>query len=567
MPPVKRGWIGALLDRYFAWSYGLRPESSTYTIDHLQIPINNGIHLAADLYQPVGVKPSGTILIRTPYGIGILAALGSARLLASRGYQVLLSSCRGTSGSSGAFEPARFDAEDGLAVVSWMRAQHWYTGSFATMGGSYLGYVQWALLSNESGPPEDMKAAVITTGPHDFSRFAWGTGALDSTVINWAAAMTLMRGGGWVPLPMRLMMPRKHIRPVLDEVPLAPAIDRFFEQDTPVWLSEALRRHDLKDPYWDAWRHQAAFGRARIPILLVSGWYDILLQSVMEQYSALADRGCPVALKVGPWTHLGAQGKSSLVDALKWFDEYLAPSQSRSNSQPFSPVRIYITGAEEWVDLPKWPPVTSTRELWLSPNKVLSPELPPIDTPGTVFKFDPVDPTPAVALPGNFDPRSVKRNPLNDTILATRSDVVTFTTQPLTEDIQVCGKPCVELYHSSSHPYVDLLVRLTEVDSNGVSHVISGTYLRLDPVNGRESESDKQLLNLNLSDCAHRFQKGTSIRLLIAGGAHPHFIRNLGSGEDPVTGSSLQEAWHTLHHSTDALSKVLLPVTVGPLKA
>ena len=52
--------------------------------------------------------------------------------------------------------------------------QPWFTGTFATVGLSYLGFTQWALLTD---PPPEMKAAVITVGPHDVSGPRWGTGS------------------------------------------------------------------------------------------------------------------------------------------------------------------------------------------------------------------------------------------------------------------------------------------------------------------------------------------------------------------------------------------------------
>ncbi len=50
---------------------------------------------------------------------------------------------------------------DGADTVEWLRHQPWFTGSFATIGLSYLGFTQWALLAD---PPPEMKAAVITVG-------------------------------------------------------------------------------------------------------------------------------------------------------------------------------------------------------------------------------------------------------------------------------------------------------------------------------------------------------------------------------------------------------------------
>ncbi|KAF5971648.1 cocaine esterase [Fusarium bulbicola] len=171
MPAVERGWITFFVDRVFGWWSGLPGEISSYTTEFTQIPIHD-VKLAANLYRPT-TSPLGTILIRTSYGIAPLMALGNARMFASRGYQVLLAACRGTDPSDGQdIVPAVHEAQDGLATVSWMREQPWYTGSFATCGGSYLGHTQWAILTD---PPPDTKAAVISTGPVDFGAFTWGT--------------------------------------------------------------------------------------------------------------------------------------------------------------------------------------------------------------------------------------------------------------------------------------------------------------------------------------------------------------------------------------------------------
>ena len=66
------------------------------------------------------------------------------------------------------------EIDDGADTAAWLRDQPWFTGSFATIGLSYLGFTQWALLTD---PPPEMKAAVITVGPHDLSGPRWGTGS------------------------------------------------------------------------------------------------------------------------------------------------------------------------------------------------------------------------------------------------------------------------------------------------------------------------------------------------------------------------------------------------------
>ena len=118
--------------------------------------------------------PAGTLLVRCPYGRRFPFSALYAGVYASRGYHVVFQSVRGTFGSGGDFDPMVNEIADGADTVEWLRHQPWFTGSFATIGLSYLGFTQWALLAD---PPPEMKAAVITVGPHDLSGPRWGTGS------------------------------------------------------------------------------------------------------------------------------------------------------------------------------------------------------------------------------------------------------------------------------------------------------------------------------------------------------------------------------------------------------
>src|SRR3569833_695243 len=547
MAPVKRGWLGALIDRLFAWSNGLRPESNTYTIEDLRIPIGDGTQFPAHLYRPVGADPIGTLLVRSSYGLGLQLALTHARVFAARGYQVLFSCCRGTGGADGDLDPGRGEAEDGQAVVAWMRKQSWYTGSFATLGTSYLGYVQWALLSN---PPPDMKPAILHTGQHDLSQFIWGTGALDSSIIAWADLMSVMaRGVGFISLMLHVRSQKRRLRSGMDSLPLLPVVDAHMEHKAPTWLAQSITKPDLTDPYWKPLQQGEALDRVNIPVFLVTGWHDLMLGKVMTQYSKLVERGVTVGLTIGPWTHLQAGGRATVKAAIDWLDEHYA---ARTKGGRPSSVRAFLTGSGDWRALPRWPPPSSPHELYLTTGKKQSLKPPPADSTKSQFNFDPANPTPSVVVPELLDNGPGGNE---DTPLAARSVVVTFVTQPLDIDLEVCGKPSVELYHSSDNPHVDLLVLVSEVDGKGRSHTIAERYLRLDPKRAEEP------LHLDLHDCGHRFRKGNRIRLLVAGGSHPRYIRNLGTGENQGTGSTTRPALHTVQHHASAASKLILPVT------
>ncbi|MDT5260938.1 MAG: uncharacterized protein QOD10_6018, partial [Mycobacterium sp.] len=152
---------------------GLPPATTDYTVDRAEVPMRDGVRLVADHYAPVTSRAVGTLLVRGPYGRAFPFSLAFARLYAARGYHVVLQSVRGTFGSGGAFEPMVNEAADGADTVDWLRAQSWFTGRFATVGLSYLGFTQWALLDD---PPPELAAAVITVGPHDLGASVWGTG-------------------------------------------------------------------------------------------------------------------------------------------------------------------------------------------------------------------------------------------------------------------------------------------------------------------------------------------------------------------------------------------------------
>ncbi|RBR13728.1 hypothetical protein FVER53590_13527 [Fusarium verticillioides] len=547
MAPVERGWITFFVDRIYGWWSGLPAETSSYTTTFIQIPIDD-VKLAATLYQPT-TPPLGTILIRTSYGIAPLMALSNARMFASRGYQVLLAACRGTHPSDGQeIVPAVHEAQDGLATVVWMREQTWYTGSFATYGGSYLGHTQWAILTD---PSPDMKAAVISTGPVDFGAFTWGTGAMETHMIAWAALMTAPKRGITPGLPYIRKLP-KVLQPVYDSLPLMDGIKEHMENKEPPWLEELISQPDTSTSFWSRANQSAALKKAKIPILQSTGWNDSVLPMVLDQHRVLVKQEAPAFLTIGPWSHLGSQQGPTLVEGLKFFDHYLA---GQGTAPRTSSCRVFVTGSNEWRDMASWPPSPSSTQTFYLSLETLSKEQPLEQVSISTFRFYPNEATPSIGMPRPFD--DVQPTNYNDTELAKRSDVAVFDTTPLDRDVEVCGKPLIELHHTTDNPHADILVRLSEVNSRGKSRRISDVYRRLDPARGPEP------LDLALVDCAHVFRKGNKIRLIVAGGAHPAYMRNLGRGENQAYGVSSAPAIHTIHHSKDAASRLVLPVTAS----
>ena len=337
----------ALLTRLGQWvctrRFGLPPPSTDYRICRgLRVPMRDGVDLVADHYAPVTSAPAGTLLLRGPYGRDNPPAWITAGLYAARGFHVVLQSARGTFGSGGVFDPGRDEVADGADTVSWLRGQDWFTGRFATVGGSYLGYTQWALLAD--APPE-LEAAAITMGPHDFGKAVWGTGSFAlADFLNWSYLMAWQHSGGWIRQLVRSAMTPRRLRPVLDGLPLGAAARQLLGGGS-AWYEDWLGQSNLTDPYWQPLRLNGVFDRVKAPVLLVGGWRDVFCDQTLEQFRSLRERGVDVALTVGPWTH-GQGGGDAIRESLRWL----------GGERRDAPVRAFITGGGGWRDLPEWPP-------------------------------------------------------------------------------------------------------------------------------------------------------------------------------------------------------------------
>ena len=530
-----------LLDRMAARRNGLR-DPRPYARRSIRIPLRDGVELGADVFTPSGTS-KGDVVLHGPYGRSAFFATSAAGIFAAQGYTVLLASTRGTADSGGVLDPMRHDAADGHDIVAWLREQPWYGGRFATVGASYLGYTQWAILAD---PEPDHVAAVVTCGPHDFAAQGWGSGTARLDLLAWTDQMVLQARHGLVRNLMALASAPRRLRPVLDAVPFADAAVALLGEGAP-WLEVRLRHPDLSDPYWSPMRQGDALERATIPVLIQAGWQDIFLDQSLEQFARLHHRAQQVALTVGPWAHLDlVRGAPRVItpEMVAWLDEHLAGHASTARP---SPVRVYVTGSDVVRNLATWPPDATWRVLHLHPAGRLSDALPRADAPTMSFRYDPANPTPTVGGPMITDGGYV-----DDTALAKRSDVLVWTGPPLGHDLTVVGVPRVELDHTTERPDADVFVRLSDVDHGGCSRNVTERYARV------RHDAHAPLV-LDLRGTAHTFRAGHRVRVMVAGGSFPQYPRNPGTGENPLTARVLHTNRHTVRVA-GGVSRVRLPV-------
>jgi uncharacterized protein len=543
LPPSARM---RLTDRVMTRLLGLPPATTDYAVRrNVPVLMRDGVVLRADHYVPRTSAPAGTLLLRCPYGRGAPLSWLYARVYAQRGYHVVFQSVRGTFGSGGEFEPAGYEVEDGADTVAWLRREPWFTGAFATLGQSYLGFTQWALLAD---PPPELVTAVITVGPHDSKSLVARNGGLAlSNVLWWCDQVANQEDGGAARRMLRQFTSERRVWAAANRLPLGRSGRDLLGAAAP-WYEALLEHSDVADDYWRRADVEAAPDRTNIPVLMISGWQDLFLSQTLEQYRRLQANGAQPALHVGSWTHLEMLGKAAGViarETLPWLTTHLAGVSSTDRS----PVRIFVTGGPGWRDLPAWPPASQLRTLYLNAGAALSARPPADDAAPSRFTYDPAVPTPTIGGPFLS---ARKAGYQDDGALSARDDVIAFTTTPLADDWEVIGAPTVELQHSADNPHADVFVRLSEVDPKGRSRNVTEGYLR--------RIDHQKPLRLALDAIAHRFRAGTRIRLVIAGGSHPHYGRNLGTGEPPLTAFAMKPCHHVIAHGSGGTSCLHLPV-------
>ncbi|MBD2897021.1 CocE/NonD family hydrolase [Actinomadura nitritigenes] len=524
-----------------------------YTVERdLPVTMPDGVTLLADRYVPVGVRRPPTILVRTPYGRRGPAALANGLPFVPFGFQLVVQSARGTFGSGGEFDPLGGEREDGLATVAWLKEQPWFGGSFATYGASYLGYSAWAIAA-EAGPELKAMSLQITASSFRDAAYVGGSFALEST-LTWTD-LTHRQQQPFGLLTASLLSRRRAVRAARSGRPLA-ELDVATGGRRMRFYQDLLTNHGTDAGYWDGRDFSGTVGEVEAPVTLLGGWYDVFLPWEIRDYLALRSAGHRPYLTIGPWWHTDARhGLVSFRETLAWFRAHLRGDPSGLRADP---VRLYVTGAREWRHYADWPPPGTRQERWhLHPGRGLGPDGPRPSEPSR-YRFDPGDPTPALGGPTLLG----SSRPVDNRPLERRPDVLSFTSPPLTEPLDVIGPIGADLFVRSDREHTDFVVRLCDVAPDGTSRNVCEGGLRLPAFAEKPvGTAGVRRIAVDLWPAGHRFARGHRVRVHVASGAHPKVAANPGTGEPLATASRMVPADQEVFHDPDHPSAIILPIT------
>jgi putative CocE/NonD family hydrolase len=241
---------------------------------------------------------------------------------------------------------------------------------------------------------------------------------------------------------------------------------------------------------------------------------------------------------------------------VRWFDQFLKGIDTGLLDEP--PVCLFEMGSNRWRNFDSWP-IENHKSYFFSSTGLasiregegtLQPHQPE-SCPSDVLVHDPWRPVPALGGHAAMPSGAFERSHLD-----CRSDVLTYTTEPLAADLHLAGDVAVEIWCTADQPSHDLCAVLSEVHPDGKVYNFSQGYLHV------ETRQTNTALRVSLQATCARIAKGNALRLSLSAACFPAYPMNPGTGS-PMGATRLMDAQIvtlTVNCGGDRLSQVLLPI-------
>ena len=593
---------------------------------HVMVPMRDGVRLATEVYTPRDHDPSQplpTIFWRTPYNFSPLIGSNPNRPNAmlkyvldaiERGYAFVVQNERGKFYSDGEWEILGRPKTDGWDALSWIAEQPWSNGRVATLGCSSTAEWQMGLAAmghpaHAAAVPMGQGAGIGRMGPFVEQGNFYRGGAIQLPMLTWLYGVQntqrprlpdglsredQLRLARYFDLAPR--MPGVDWRQALWHLPV---IDIMANAGGPKGVYEELAGRKPGDPVWEEGGLYHDHEGFQVPSLWVNSWYDLSVGPNLALFehvraNAREDVRDDQFMIVAPTDHcsmyrlrrphLTGDRDMGVVDfdfdeiVFDFLDHYSRVAELPEEPVDQPTVRYFSMGANEWRTASDWPPNQTTKTLYLTrsgPGQAISlfgsgslEESSPSSSNSERFTYDPSVPVPTVGgnfcclgdyQPGALDQRGVEA----------RADVLVFTSEPLTEPLDVAGSVRVVLYVSSDARDTDFTVKLVDVAPDGTAYNLDDSILRMRYREGYDRHvwmADGEVYEVEVGplSTANVFGVGHRVRLEVSSSNFPRYDRNLNTGGDNVTETEWTVATNRVHHGGATLSRIELPIVTTP---
>lgn len=584
---------------------------SHYDKQEVMIPMRDGTRLFTAIYTPKQSDGKSPMLFkRTPYECAYGASWESAlwrgwHKYAEDNYIFVFQDVRGKGKSEGVYVNIRplasfihggksFDeATDTYDTCDWLLAHVAnHNGNIALIGSSYCGFyaIQGALCGHKA-----IKAAVP-----------------QAPVFNWFRGDDFHHNGVFF-VRDAFNFTNKHcrVREGIGREPKAPDfmdtddysfflrhtikdLSAKFRGEVPFWTE--MCEHPDEDEWWLARDYTRFLTNVKPAVMVVGGLWDAEDNyGACQLYRSLAIQNpdMPLFFTLGPWSHGGWNNTDkNALGAYVFGEQNQSAYYQEKIEYPFlnrylrntgvalpesERVKVFYTGENKWHAFSKWPEGEDSQVFYLHPNGMLSETPPTGMSSSSSYISDPEHPVPYIE--GTWYKRPAEYMTGDQRFAGRRSDVLSFTTQPLEEDVTLSGEVEALLRVSISTADADFVVKLIDVYPDdysrrhpGEPNTLNGYQLpvRMDIMRGRYREGFARgvpfvpdviaTVPVRMQAIAHTFRKGHSIALQIQSSWFPLADMNPQQFVDiyHCDKADFVKSNITVYHQKDQMSQIII---------
>ncbi|KQQ45873.1 X-Pro dipeptidyl-peptidase [Duganella sp. Leaf126] len=362
--------------------------------------------------------------------------------------------------------------------------------------------------------------------------------------------------------------------------------------------------------FWKSRNIAAHLKNIKAAVLTVGGWYDAEdLQGPLTTYHAIKRNNPSIysGLVMGPWSHGGwrrydGQSLGSVQFGAKtgeyfrkniefpFFEQHLKGVANPRQAE----VHVFETGSNVWREYAAWPPrQAQPRTLYLGANGTLGWQQPAGSGDGyDEYVADPRKPVPYTGYPTIGVPKEYMVG--DQRFAATRTDVLTYRSEPLEQDVTLSGPVKPRLFVSTTGTDADWVVKLidvypddypsadkpdsprTDVAKPAIPMAGYQQLVRGDPLRGKFRHSFEQpepfvpgkveAVNYSMADINHTFRRGHRIMVQIQSSWFPLVDLNPQTFVDIPTAKpeDFKKATQRVYHAPSMFSGIEVQVMPAP---
>ena len=431
-----------------------QPKYSVKVEKDVLVRMRDGVTVAVDIFRPDAPGKFPALYASSPYQKNLVylpsvpafheRETNQIEWFVERGYVYVHADIRGSGVSEGMWRFHSIEEQrDHYDLIEWMAQQEWCTGKVGMIGESYYAWVQWFAAAMQ--PPHLATIVPFDGGADMYRDVVFHGGLLNMSFVTWwhfnMRAQRLMDIPG--PFPQDPLKPDTLKWDMVYEVLRHPTYDAFWKERTP------------------------NFNKIKCPVYSVGIWHKAALH-LRGNIVGFEEIEAPKKLLVCHGDYVGQEmfifeSLEMRLELLRWYDHWLKGIDTGMMKDP--PIKLFVRNSDEGYRAEKEWPLDRTQytSFYLQPGRT-----------GAALSLNDGGLSLRAPTAGEsyFEFEYPNRDWMNwrgggvatrvNGMLHPTGGIMTFTSAPLEEDLEVTGPIRFLLYASSSERDADFYLRVVD---------------------------------------------------------------------------------------------------------